>query len=134
MHTLAIAMLSFLVVATAKADDRGEVASLLRFCESAEPAKENVCLGYIAGFVDAHHMATGYVELSEDGTVTGQGWRNRAFCVPNDWTPFRGRDAYVRWAKDNPESWGVGAGAALTMALVTAFPCGPLSREGGNDQ
>ena len=86
----------------------GEVLSA---CESESVDRQNKCVSYLAGIVDA--------------TTTWVDWEMmpKKFCQPDEVTLEQLRKIYVKYANEHPEELHLTAAGIAVNAFVEAFPC-----------
>ena len=84
---------------------------VLSACESESVDKQNKCVVYLAGIVDA--------------TTTWVDWdmMPKKFCQPNEVTLEQLRKVYVKYASKHPEELHMTAAGIAVNAFVEAFPC-----------
>lgn len=90
---------------------------LLTFCEQGarDPSSEYLCLGYVAGAVDAVRATE--VAINQLRGETG------LICVPVGVTPTQVRDVIIRRLRSNPTDRHFGASSLVLSAMMESYPC-----------
>ena len=113
MKWIAIVVLMFATVGHAgKAEAIYYTGSqLLEECESDSVAKQNVCVGYLAGIADI--------------TATYDGWGDmtKEFCVPDGATLGQLRKVVIKGLNEKPEELHLSAASLVFHDFNSAFPC-----------
>ena len=84
---------------------------VLAACESEGVDKQNKCVVYLAGIVDA---TTSWVDWD---------MMPKKFCQPDEVTLEQLRKIYVKYANEHPEELHLTASGIAINAFIEAFPC-----------
>ena len=86
-------------------------SELLERCESDIFAKQNVCIGYLAGISD----------ITDD--YDAWGFMDKYFCIPEDATLSQLQKVVIKGLNEKPEKLHMGASSLVFNIFLEAFPC-----------
>jgi hypothetical protein len=111
---LAAAILTF-AVPSANADDR-TVQWLYESCQMKDSDRYGICVGYIAGIGDLMFAFGANARQSQDINVS-------AFSICGNASYAARVQAFVNWAKANPQKWSDPYLFGVAEALRLNWPC-----------
>jgi len=79
--------------------------------ETGNIAKGNVCVGFVAGIVDAHDTFTGWDKMSP------------LWCPPDNMGTGQLTRVVTKHLQEHPQDLHLSAGSLVANALILAFPC-----------
>ena len=96
----------------------GTGMDLKTICESAQQDPDFIgCLGFIAGFMRHAEL------LINSGQKYFPCFSPPVFATEQSITLEQIRLIYLKWTREHPENLHVHSGAALALALSSAYPC-----------
>ena len=104
-----------LMAGSATAQRTNTVQELLRDCEAVGTQRATYCLGLVSGI--------GWIlRLNCDSREVG--WKpNPMLSAGGAPTLGAAKQAFMNWARANPQEWSTDAVAGVVLALREAFPC-----------
>lgn len=98
------------------AQDGINVQDMLKACENQEKWAQMLCFGYLTGVKDA--LIINCASFSS-GHSPNRGMTSGAFNVGGSAV----QQAFINWARNNPQHWNEVAYVGARSALVETWPC-----------
>ena len=89
---------------------------LLAECENEYIAKQNYCLGYIAGTADSFRTLRFALQVTKQGG-------NPTICLPKNATLKQLTDVSLKYVREHPETRHLSADYLATVAWSESFRC-----------
>ena len=114
IRTMAIVVLVLSLVGPARAQMTGN--DLRSMCVSKNPAEDDLCISWSAGFHSGIRAAQKIAEIVKLPPVT---------CIPDNVTGSQVRLILEKYMRENPQELAQGADYLAARAFLQSFPCAP---------